>query len=61
MPEIFNYRHSFGLQDKCLIRIPIIPGFTTREDAKHDAEIKKAKGFEKTEIFEYVIRDYMKK
>lgn len=51
---------ELGLQEKCLIRIPIIPEFTTREDAQHDAAILITKGFEKIEIFEYVIRDYMK-
>lgn len=45
-----------GLQNKCKIRIPVIPDFTTMEDAKRDELTMREKGFENIEIFEYIIR-----
>lgn len=58
---IYNLKRikELDLQDKCFIRIPIIPGFTTREDAESDAKRLRDMGFERMEIFDYVIRDYM--
>lgn len=51
-----NYIVSKGLQKKCHIRIPVIPEFTTGEDAGRDGEKMREMGFEDVEIFNYVIR-----
>lgn len=50
---------KLGLQDKCKIRIPIIPEYTTEEDAKRDAKVLEDRGYKDIEIFPYIIRDYM--
>lgn len=50
---------ELNLQGKCKIRIPVIPNFTTKEDAEKYAEEIRSEGFNNIEIFDYVIRDYM--
>lgn len=45
------------LQNKCKIRIPIIPAYTTEDDAKAYADILRKRGFNNIEIFEYIIRE----
>lgn len=45
-----------GFQDKCHLRIPIIPNHTTRDDAIRDAKHFSDLGFKNIEIFNYVIR-----
>lgn len=48
-----------GLQNKCRIRIPIIPGYKTEEQANQEAEIIRTMGFSDVEVFHYILRDYM--
>ena len=50
---------SHGYADKCRIRIPVIPGVKDREKALEEEKKIKTMGFEDTEVFGYVIRDYM--
>ena len=46
-----------GLADKCVVRIPLIPGFNTQEDvARSEAEVRSL-GFGRIDKFEYNI-DY---
>ena len=45
------------LQNKCKLRIPNIPGFTTKEDVEETKRIVKDMGFETLDIFDYVIRN----
>ncbi|MDE6340055.1 MAG: radical SAM protein, partial [Muribaculaceae bacterium] len=40
--------------DKIKLRIPIIPGYTTKEDAISDMEQLKNRGFSRFDIFQYV-------
>lgn len=47
------------LQNKCKIRIPVIPDYKDRETAEEEAKIIKEMGFTNVEIFPYIIRDYM--
>lgn len=51
---------SRGLQNKVHIRIPVIPDFKTKEKALEEEKFFQGKGFNDTEVFDYVIRDYMK-
>lgn len=46
-----------GLQDKCKIRIPNIPDFTTQKDIDTTTAIIKDMGFEILDIFDYIIRN----
>lgn len=50
---------ELGFQNKCHIKIPVIPSYTTKEMAQKDRECLKEQGFENIEILDYVIRDYM--
>ena len=45
-----------GLQDKCKIRIPNIPGFTVQADIDKAADSMNSMGFKNLEIFDYVMR-----
>lgn len=45
-----------GLQDKCKIRIPNIPGFTLQEDIDKAADSMENMGFRNLEVFDYIIR-----
>ena len=51
-----QYLCDLKLQDKCKIRIPTIPNFTTNEEVDRSVEIIKIMGFKHLDIFEYVIR-----
>lgn len=46
-----------GLQNRCKIRIPNIPGFTSAEDIERTRDAVAKLGFENVELFEYVLRD----
>lgn len=48
-----------GYQEKCRIRIPVIPEYKDRIVAENEAEKVKAMGFENIDLFDYIIRDYM--
>ena len=45
-----------GLQDKCKIRIPNIPGFTLQADIDKAADSMERMGFRNVEVFDYIIR-----
>ena len=45
-----------GLQDKCKIRIPNIPGFTLQADIDKAADSMERMGFRNLEVFDYIIR-----
>ena len=44
------------LQNKCKIRIPNIPEFTTNEDVEKTIDIIKKMGFDDLDVFDYIIR-----
>lgn len=46
-----------NLQDRCKIRIPNIPGFTTQTDIDEAVSIIKSMGFERLDVFHYVIKE----
>lgn len=46
-------------RDRCLIRVPIIPEYKTREQALQDSRQLKEMGFNSIDMFYYVLRDYM--
>ena len=45
-----------GLQDKCKIRIPNIPGFTLQVNIDKAADSMERMGFRNLEVFDYIIR-----
>lgn len=51
-----NIISKSGMQDKCKIRIPIIPDFTTMEDCERYKVLILKLGFQNIEIFNYVIK-----
>ena len=53
-----KYLFENGYADKCVIRIPEIPGMTTSDDTKRDEEYIRNMGFINIDRFKYVIRDY---
>lgn len=59
MKKNIDFIISNHFQNKCKIRIPVIPEFTTKEDAIQNKKIIESFGFSEIEIFDYVIRDYM--
>ena len=44
------------IPDKVLVRVPRIPRFNTEEDQKNNADLLRAMGFTRLDLFEYVIR-----
>ncbi len=48
---------SHNMQEKCKIRIPNIPGFTTQSDIDEAVSVIKDMGFNKLDIFNYVIKE----
>ena len=44
------------LQNKCKIRIPNIPEFTTKEDTERTIDIIRKMGFDDLDVFDYIIR-----
>ncbi len=46
-----------NMQDKCKIRIPDIPGFTMQSDIDEAVSVIKDMGFNKLDIFNYVIKE----
>lgn len=52
-----KYLAQHNLQDKCKIRIPLIPDFNTKEDLLRTEMFVRSLGFDNTEIFDYVIRE----
>lgn len=44
-----------GIQDRTLIRVPLIPGFNTIEDQKKSIDKLRTMGFEKIESFNYIL------
>lgn len=51
-----TYLADHGLQDKCTIKIPNIPNYTTHDDIELSVEAVKAMGFEKINVFDYLIK-----
>lgn len=54
--EHLEFLRIRGYADKCKIRIPVIPGFVTEEEAEDEKILLQDKGFIHTEVFCYVIR-----
>lgn len=50
-----------GYQDKCTVRVPVIPKFKDEKTAKEEAEALKQMGFSNIDVFDYILRDYMNK
>lgn len=46
-----------GLQKNCKIRIPNIPGFTSKEEVKESVLTIETMGFKAIEVFDYVIKE----
>ena len=42
--------------DRITVRVPLIPEFNTKEDQARSAELLRSIGFQKTDLFDYVIR-----
>lgn len=57
--ENLKYIEEHNLQGKCRIRIPIIPEYKDLETAEKEKVLLNQRGFNNTDIFNYVIRDYM--
>lgn len=51
--ENLKFIAAAGLADKCLIRVPLIPGFNTEEDRKRSEALLSELGFAKLDKFEY--------
>lgn len=47
---------QLGYEDKCLLRIPVIPGYKTIEECKEEKSILEQMGFRHFDIFPYVLR-----
>lgn len=52
-----EYLKKQNLQDKCIIRIPIIENFTSFEDVNETINLINNLGFKNLDIFEYIIKD----
>ena len=50
-----QYIVEHNLQDRCLIRIPLIPDYTTQADQQRDKEILEEMGFTRFDLFNYKI------
>lgn len=53
MPE--NLELLRRIPDKVLVRVPRIPQFNTEQDQKNNADLLRAMGFTRLDLFEYVI------
>lgn len=51
-----NYIVEHKLQDKCTVKVPNIPQYTTEADVEASVNILRDMGFEKINVFDYVIR-----
>ena len=51
--ENLNFIAAAGVADKCLIRIPLIPGYNTEEDRDRSMTMLSDMGFRKFDKFEY--------
>jgi pyruvate formate lyase activating enzyme len=51
--ENLKFISAAGLADKCLIRIPLIPGFNTEDDRKRSENMLSEMGFTRFDKFEY--------
>ena len=52
---------ELGIQDKCVIRIPIIPEYNTEADNQKSIEILTKMGFTKFDRFKYRVKEIKKK
>lgn len=52
---------EFGYEDKCILRVPVIPKLKDKEAALKEKEYLISKGFNNINVFPYIIRDYMDK
>ena len=52
---------EFGFEDKCVLRVPVIPKLKNKEAALKEKEFLISKGFNRINVFPYIIRDYMDK
>ena len=50
-----QYIVEHNLQDRCLIRIPLIPDYTTQADQQRDKKILEEMGFTRFDLFNYKI------
>ena len=48
-----------GYQDKCQIRVPVIPDVKDKSIAESEADSIEKMGFNNIDLFNYIIRDYM--
>lgn len=53
-----EYIYECELQHKCKIRIPNIPGYTSRHNIELTEQLIREMGFDNIDIFDYVIREY---
>lgn len=52
-----KYLEENNLQEKCLIRIPLIKNYNNHEDVQNSIKILEEMGFRKFDIFEYIIKE----
>lgn len=52
-----NYLVEHKLQQKCLIRVPNIPNYTTKKDVDNTIDIIKHLGFNNIDAFDYIIKE----
>lgn len=52
-----KYIAEKGLQDKCIIRLPLIPEFNTWENVARSKEYLSSLGFKQFDQFKYIVRD----
>lgn len=53
--ENLNYLSEKNLQDKCKIRIPLIPSFNTEDDRDASIEVLMSMGFSNFDKFNYIL------
>lgn len=54
--ENLEYIIQQGMQKKCKVRVPRIPGYTSEQDIASSVEWLQSRGFENVDLFDYVIR-----
>ena len=56
MRRNLEYICECGLQHKCKIRIPRIPGYTSKQHIERTEHLVRKMGFNNIDIFDYVLR-----
>lgn len=54
--ENIEYIVQQGMQEKCKVRVPRIPGYTREEDVSATVHQLQDRGFQNIDVFDYIIR-----